>query len=118
MAHGAPIDTNACGQTAPFFLDAGISSTERIAEFWDLTAAQPERGAREANGHRQPHAQGRPAAGIVIDQHGNILADAPGRTEASEAGGKGSGAEHRTWRQQLDPGSTITKALRAAGLMK
>jgi poly(hydroxyalkanoate) depolymerase family esterase len=113
MAHGTPIDTDACGQAAPFFLDAGISSSERIAEFWGLTAAQPAQAEpARMNGHRTAHASGRAADATVIDQHGNVLADEPDRAAMSEPAG------HAGWRHQLDPGSVITKALRAAGLMK
>ena len=42
MGHGTPIDSSDLGQAGPFILEAGISSTRRIAEFWGLTAvAQP-----------------------------------------------------------------------------
>ena len=111
LAHGAPIDA-ACGQAAPFFLDAGISSTERIAEFWGLTATEAEAAEDiRMNGRTQA----RPA-GIVIDEFGNPIPDAP-RPAPFEPASHDS-AENRTWRGQLDPGSVITKALRAAGLMK
>jgi poly(hydroxyalkanoate) depolymerase family esterase len=113
MAHGAPIDAAACGQVAPFFLDAGISSTERIAEFWGLTAAQPEAAeAARANGRK---AKG--TAGIVIDQEGNVLDDAPHHAATSESGESRCG-DGASWRRQVDPGAVITEALRAAGLMK
>lgn len=36
LGHGTPIDTHEIGAAAPFILDAGISSTTRIAEFWGL----------------------------------------------------------------------------------
>jgi poly(hydroxyalkanoate) depolymerase family esterase len=42
MSHGVPISrtgTDACGAAGPFFLDAGISSTYRIASFWGLVDA-------------------------------------------------------------------------------
>jgi len=38
MGHGTPIDSRDLGQPGPFILEAGISSTRRIAEFWGLTA--------------------------------------------------------------------------------
>lgn len=46
MGHGTPLDTRgpqALGSSAPFMLDVGISSTRRIADFWDIaaTAALP-----------------------------------------------------------------------------
>jgi hypothetical protein len=39
LGHGTPIDSRDLGQPAPFILEAGISSTRRIAEFWGLLAA-------------------------------------------------------------------------------
>jgi poly(hydroxyalkanoate) depolymerase family esterase len=39
MTHGVPLATTGeerCGAVGPFFLDAGISSTHHIAEFWRL----------------------------------------------------------------------------------
>lgn len=39
LGHGTPIASRDLGQPAPFILDAGISSTRRIAEFWGLTSA-------------------------------------------------------------------------------
>ena len=44
LGHGAPIDAQEIGAAAPFILDAGISSTTRIAAFWGLLekpAAKP-----------------------------------------------------------------------------
>jgi poly(3-hydroxybutyrate) depolymerase len=45
MAHGAPVDPlgksgHAYGVSAPFFEDAGISSTYQIAKFWGLAAPE------------------------------------------------------------------------------
>lgn len=54
MGHGLPIDTGApqpYGDVAPFMLDAGISSTLRIAQFWGIAAGADE--AREP-AHEQP----------------------------------------------------------------
>lgn len=36
LGHGTPIDAREIGAAAPFILDAGISSTTRIAAFWGL----------------------------------------------------------------------------------
>lgn len=44
LTHGTPIDSAVAGEPAPFILEAGISSTHRIAEFFGLTmkpAARP-----------------------------------------------------------------------------
>jgi feruloyl esterase len=45
LAHGTPIDGHDLGMPGPFILEAGISSTRRIAQFWGLldgAAAKPE----------------------------------------------------------------------------
>jgi feruloyl esterase len=39
LGHGTPIDSGDVGQPGPFILDAGISSSRRIAEFWGLAPA-------------------------------------------------------------------------------
>jgi poly(hydroxyalkanoate) depolymerase family esterase len=44
FGHGTPIDSDDVGQPGPFILQAGISSSRRIAEFWGLapiSAAKP-----------------------------------------------------------------------------
>lgn len=40
LGHGAPLAVAALGQEGPFLLEAGISSTERIAEFFGLLPAR------------------------------------------------------------------------------
>jgi poly(hydroxyalkanoate) depolymerase family esterase len=48
VGHGTPIDSRDLGQPGPFILEAGISSSRRIAQFWGLeqglarSAARPE----------------------------------------------------------------------------
>ena len=39
LGHGTPIDSSDLGQAGPFILEAGISSTRKIAEFWGLAPA-------------------------------------------------------------------------------
>jgi poly(hydroxyalkanoate) depolymerase family esterase len=44
MGHGTPLKTSgrdACGRAGPHMIEAGISSTRRIAAFWDL-ASEPQ----------------------------------------------------------------------------
>lgn len=36
LGHGTPIDSSDLGQPGPFILEAGISSSRRIAQFWGL----------------------------------------------------------------------------------
>lgn len=49
MAHGVPLNTTAgsaaFGIAGPFFTDAGISSTQHIARFWDLGEVSLDRAA-------------------------------------------------------------------------
>ena len=45
LGHGTPIDSGDVGQPAPFILEAGISSTRRIAEFWGLVPAAASKPA-------------------------------------------------------------------------
>jgi hypothetical protein len=48
LGHGVPIDARDLGQPGPFILEAGISSSRRIAQFWGLeqglarSAVRPE----------------------------------------------------------------------------
>lgn len=109
MAHGAPIG-DGVGNAGPFMPDVGISSTARIAAFWGLTEVQPFAAAGARTARRKPDAAGRPAATIVIDQEGQVVEDA--------ATDDGTAADESATPRGIDPGSVITKALRAAGLMK
>jgi feruloyl esterase len=116
MAHGTPIATTgdgACGHAAPFILDVGISSTHRIAEFWGLMSTQPAATAAWDGPRKQ--ASGKPDT-IVIDQDGRVLDAELDRVAPDAVNGKADG--NAGWTPRVDPGSVITKALRAAGLMK
>jgi hypothetical protein len=56
MGHGTPVKTTGkdnLGNTAPFMLDVGISSTRHIAAFWDLTDREAR---RQANAETAPPA--------------------------------------------------------------
>lgn len=51
MGHGTPIaarGAHACGTAGPYMLEAGISSTRRIAGFWGIAPAQAAGAARPA----------------------------------------------------------------------
>jgi poly(hydroxyalkanoate) depolymerase family esterase len=41
LGHGTPIDSTVLGTPGPYILEAGISSTARIARFWGLADAKP-----------------------------------------------------------------------------
>lgn len=99
MAHGTPLATgdgeNHYGVAGPFLLEAGISSSYRIAQFWGLTT---ETAARK---------QERPTAETSAS-HDHASAH-PKTSRERDA----SAASHVP-----DVGAVITRALRAAGLMK
>jgi poly(hydroxyalkanoate) depolymerase family esterase len=59
MGHGMPIDVaSGLGTAGAYFLDVGISSTERIAAFFGLTGVAAERPASEPR--RRPPGKGTP----------------------------------------------------------
>lgn len=93
LGHGTPLSTsgaNACGVAGPYMLEAGISSTRRIATFWGLATAQAERRP----GPALPPGPGR----IVPTEH----------REAQSLPQRASGHVERV----------VEDALRAAGLMR
>ncbi|BBD98846.1 hypothetical protein SAMIE_1023470 [Sphingobium amiense] len=98
LGHGTPLSTSgadACGTAGPYMLEAGISSTRRIASFWGLAEARAEDGAQLARS--QPSAAP-PGAGMTV-----------------------ATGSHRAARSQVASGSVgrvIEDALRAAGLMR
>lgn len=102
LAHGVPIAAGdgdgRCGRAAPFIIDIGISSTHRIAQFWNL--AEAAESARE----------------IVLDEERHVLDRATAAPSGSHGEREGTGKAG--WIRRLDPGMVITKALQAAGLMK
>ena len=92
LGHGTPLDVRGSDHgeaAAPFMLDASISSTRRIASFWEI-APQPV------------EARARPAARV-----------SPVRKVASPVG-----AKPVTLPRQADVRRTIEDALRSAGLMR
>jgi len=113
MAHGTPLavgsDENSYGAAGPFLLDVGISSSYRIAEFWGLTDRAADtsriRTAVDPVRHNPPS--------MVIDNE-----PAAADRAARSAGRKPQQDAYNPGPSHLDVGSVITKALRAAGLMK
>lgn len=101
MAHGTPLATGdpegSYGAPGPFMLEAGIASSFHIAQHWGLT------------GHPRPH-----AAREV--ESASISPEPPGGEREQAAHPEVKHARARSL--PLDIQSVITKALRAAGLMK
>jgi poly(hydroxyalkanoate) depolymerase family esterase len=100
MSHGTPLKTQgtgAYGSSAPFMLDVGISSTLRIAQFWEIA---PLLEKEAANTSRQ------------VAEPTNL----PARIGARRPYGRRIDAEKV--RSVSGVGRIIEDALRAAGLMK
>jgi feruloyl esterase len=114
MAHGvplaSPLDGDGCGAPGPFFLDAGISSTQHIANFWHLSEGAAERPRAAATvpapQPRQMQADGRALAmtDAAAGDWSDSAAAPHGESTAPGAGGA------------LDPNAIIAAAFRAAGL--
>jgi poly(hydroxyalkanoate) depolymerase family esterase len=97
MGHGTPLSTtsdDACGMPAPYMLEAGISSTRRIAGFWGLVRIRQAR--------RQEPARTAATAGA------DAQSQPSGATTASPQQSPGNGGVAQV----------IESALRAAGLMR
>ncbi len=112
MAHGTPLaignDENSYGAAGPFLLDVGISSSYRIARFWGLTEPSERKDWSEPAPKSipqvlEPAAPPSPPAAEVPKAESTAHKPQQSRQAASSP---------------LDIGSVITKALKAAGLMK
>ncbi len=115
MAHGTPLavgnDENSYGATGPFLLDVGISSSYRIAAFWGLT--EPF----EARAGLRPEARETRETPKVVEAAPRPFQAAPGALKQDAAARKPQ-QDGPSASSPLDIGAVITKALRAAGLMK
>ena len=111
MAHGTPLAAgdadHQCGVAGPFLLEVGISSSYHIAKFFGLTAV---RSARE-----MMRKEIRTFGPDVQDESENMAAQPskPLEGEVLEPNFQ-SPLNHPS----VDIGAVITKALKAAGLMK
>ncbi|MGA7432794.1 MAG: PHB depolymerase family esterase [Xanthobacteraceae bacterium] len=136
MAHGVPLDLNrdeeSCGAVGPFFLDAGISSTHHIANFWGLAdgsvtscspmiysgsghiAALPGATEREKPSTRNTdasiHMDARQNASYAVS---DVIADA-----FKAAGLDFTGYPSGLPKPRFSPGPIIEAALKAAGLRR
>ena len=129
MMHGTPLATgnrhDECGAEGPFLLEVGISSSYHIAKFFGLTAhVAPAVDNKivtvdpQAPHHGRPSVQHPALDGEILE--GEIL-------EGEILQGEDIGRRHRHRSPEdnptspplfVDVGEVITKALRAAGLMK
>jgi len=100
LGHGTPIDSGDLGQPGPFILDAGISSSRRIAQFWGLSAkpaakAVPPRSSA-ANTETEPLVLPQIEAALLVEKDG----------------------EHQELSVSLKAENLIWRALKAAGLVR
>jgi poly(3-hydroxybutyrate) depolymerase len=77
LGHGTPIDSGDVGQSGPFILEAGISSSRRIAAFWglarpaakavvELPSALPEIEHILMRHQHTPDISDRPREGLIL----------------------------------------------------
>jgi poly(hydroxyalkanoate) depolymerase family esterase len=119
MAHGTPLATgahaDACGNAGPFLLEAGISSSYHIAKFFGLTETRVDHAALPDGRTTSIIPELRPFSPLATTfvppnelPNGQEEAHRADRPDEPAAAASGS----------IDIGAVITKALRAAGLMK
>lgn len=108
MGHGTPLDTLAeggCGKSGAFMIEAGISSTQNICRFWNLTA--------EGDRIEHPSVASRPAASELVPAPALAEVDEGRRSHPHATRPAGVG-----WGAPGGVGKVIEDALRAAGLMR
>lgn len=119
MAHGTPLATgtsvDACGNAGPFLLEAGISSSYHIAKFFGLTETRVDHAALPDGNTTSIIPDLRPFSPLATtfvppSELPNGQEEARRADHRDEAPGTAAGP--------MDVGAIITKALRAAGLMK
>jgi len=138
MGHGVPLATagaDGYGAAGPFFLEAGINSTVRIACFWGLdSAAAGKRKAwtqpagdhipaeAEPSLHRALAHDAATAEALRMENHAfaHVGALAADPATVIEAAFKVAGLPlpERTSAHMIDPGAIISAALKAAGLKR
>ena len=136
MTHGVPLamaEADGCGNTGPFFLEAGISSTALIARFWGLDTAaarkrsaqmQPEVGRvpiqpnlHPALAHAAASAEPLRAQNDDSAPSGGLIGD-PGTVIEAAFKAAGLPVPERTGGRMIDPAAIISSALKAAGLRR
>jgi poly(hydroxyalkanoate) depolymerase family esterase len=139
MAHGTPLgkaeNDQRYGREGAFLIEAGISSSHHIANFFGLTEGIPKLAKAPARVDESPSAKLIPLASPLsapVADLGKALQPLLAATEApsTPAKPKASGAakpkagQHQASqpktkrRRAIDVGAVITRALTAAGLMK
>lgn len=129
MAHGTPLgkaeNDQRYGREGAFLIEAGISSSHHIANFFGLTGGIPKLAKSSRAGAESPSAKLIPLASPIsapVPNLGKVLQPLIAATKPSSASAKpkaGKSAKPKARRRRtLDVGAAITRALTAAGLMK
>jgi hypothetical protein len=84
LGHGTPIDSRDLGEPAPFILEAGISSSRRIAQFWGLASIA-----------KQVPVRGEPRPLALLEIEAALLAKG---SDESSKGSRMPKAENLIWR--------------------
>ncbi|RXF75672.1 extracellular catalytic domain type 1 short-chain-length polyhydroxyalkanoate depolymerase [Hansschlegelia zhihuaiae] len=115
LGHGAPLDARMGEVKGPFMLEAGISSTRRIAAFFKLDVLTPTDATMVAEQETaaprpRPSAKRPPERPVpeALSPDGGVDGRQPDDPKAFRSAPIG----------RFDIGATIAKALRAAGLMR
>lgn len=120
LGHGTPIaagsGAESYGEPGAFILEAGISSSYRIAQFWHLTEI-PATAASEVGVPEQAEPRATPEPPKVIALPPRLPQPAAPASEQPEPADEDD-AVRRAGRGGIDPGAVITRALKAAGLIK
>jgi poly(hydroxyalkanoate) depolymerase family esterase len=126
MAHGTPLGTADNGQQigteGAFLIEAGISSSYHIANFFGLTQRVPEPKAASPSASLIPAVS--PVAGPVspvaapVPDLSKVLWPLTTLEPCPKPASQPKKTAHPTRRGAIDVGAVITRALTAAGLMK
>ena len=103
LGHGTPINSADVGQPGPFIIDAGISSTRRIAEFWGLVPAAASKPAPKSESRPAP-ARMPPSPQPVLPHIEEVLFEASASVQTQSPAKMAEGL--------------IRRALKAAGLLR
>ena len=119
LGHGVPLATRGpegLGRTAPFMLEAGISSSREVARFWGLDPSREPSGLPPLNPPPTPNAEAAAPLRRLHPSHGRSDLAFAAERRAGAVGGRIMGAIEAHVPAAVQ--ETIARALKAAGLMR
>lgn len=122
MAHGTPLgiaaNDHALGVAGPYLLEAGISSSYHIAQFFGLAGRVHQAWPKSAADKAEPSGAAG-TAGSRSRKASDLVEDVTYAHKPHRPGRSGAGSRSKTGTQSgLDIGGVINRALTAAGLIK